>query len=255
MQPLASPRFGAFATPRVPAPPEPASVPDAIRRDLFAFDDLSRYTPKQRLLIRAADGAFYTMISTIGPTMTWESHGADRLERAYRASRNVVFAFWHNIIFYNTWFWRHRRIVVMTSQSFDGEYIARFIQRFGYGAARGSSTRGGVRALIAQIRGLEAGFDAAFTVDGPKGPIYEAKAGPAMLARKTGAAIVPVHVAGSAYWEIGSWDRFRIPRPFSRATVAVGEPILVARDSGDEGVERATRELQRALDQLRSKYE
>lgn len=240
---------------RVPAPPAPREVPDKIRRDLFGFRDLGEYTPKQRRLIHAADRTFFALISTICPTMRWEFHGGEHLEPLYREGRRAIYSFWHNRIFCCTWFWRRRGIVVMTSQSFDGEYIARFIQRFGYGAARGSSTRGGVRALIAQIRGVEAGFDAAFTVDGPKGPIYEAKPGPAMLARKTGAAIVPMHAAASSYWEISSWDRFQIPRPFSRGVVAVGEPIFVAPDAGDDGLEAARLDLQRALDGLRAKYD
>jgi lysophospholipid acyltransferase (LPLAT)-like uncharacterized protein len=240
---------------RVPAPPRPARVDAAVLDEVFRFGDLSEYTAKQRGVIRAADRAFHSLIASVGPTLRWELRGGEHLERLYGAGRLAIWNFWHNQIFYATWFWRRRGIVVMTSRSFDGEYIARFIQRFGYGASRGSSTRGGSRALISQIRAMRAGFDAAFTIDGPKGPRYVAKPGPALLARKTGHAIVPVHHAGSSFWELSSWDRFRIPRPFSRGLVVVAEPIFVPADADDAGVEAARGELQAALDELRERYD
>jgi lysophospholipid acyltransferase (LPLAT)-like uncharacterized protein len=240
---------------RVPAPPAPARVDPAVEAEAFRFADLDGLTAKQRLTVRAADRAFYGLISAVGPTMRWELRGGEHLERLYGSGKLAIWNFWHNQIFYATWFWRRRGIVVMTSRSFDGEYIARFIQRFGYGASRGSSTRGGSRALISHIRAMRAGFDAAFTIDGPKGPVFEAKPGPALLARKTGHAIVPVHHAGSSYWELASWDRFRIPKPFSRGLVVVGEPFFVPADAGDAEVEAARARLQTSLDELRRKYD
>lgn len=238
---------------RVPAPLRPVRVDAAVRDELFRFADLSEYSPKQRTIVRAADRAFHALIGSIGPTIRWEIRGAEHLDRLYRTGHLAIWNFWHNQIFYATWFWRHRGIVVMTSRSFDGEYIARFIQRYGYGAARGSSTRGGSRALISQIRAMRAGFDAAFTLDGPKGPVYVAKPGPAALARKTGHAIVPLHHAGSSYLELGSWDRFRIPRPFSRGLVEVAEPFFVPADADDAALEAARAHLQSVLDDLRAR--
>jgi len=240
---------------RVPAPVPPAEPDRAVRDELFRPRALDEYAVGQRATIHLADRAFHTLIGSIGPTMRWELRGGEHLDRLYRSGKLAIWNFWHNQIFYATWFWRRRGIVVMTSRSFDGEYIARFIQRFGYGASRGSSTRGGTRALIAQIRALRAGYDAAFTIDGPKGPPYVAKPGPVLLARKTGHAIVPVHHAGSSYWELNSWDRFRIPKPFSRGLVVVAEPIFVAPDADDAALEHARQALQARLDELRTTYD
>ena len=97
----------------------------------------------------------------------------------------------------------------MTSRSFDGEYIARFIQRFGYGAVRGSSTRGGVGAIVEMARLMRAGCTTAFTIDGPKGPRYVAKMGAVLLAKKSGHPIMPVTMALRSYWKIPSWDYFK----------------------------------------------
>ena len=233
----------------------PPARPSPEAAEYFRLADLGAYTVRERLAIRAADLAFYLLIAAIGPTVRWEFEGGEHLSRLYRAGRHAIYVFWHNRIFFSTWFWRGRKIVVMTSQSFDGEYIARFIQRFGYGAARGSSTRGGVRAFLGLERALRAGYDAAFTVDGPKGPLYEAKSGPIVLARRTGHAIVPMHTSSSGFFEIPSWDRFRIPRPFSRARVVVAEPIFVPEDATDAELERARETLQGVLDDMRARYD
>jgi lysophospholipid acyltransferase (LPLAT)-like uncharacterized protein len=150
----------------------------------------------------------------------------------------------------STYFWRRRGIVVMTSQSFDGEYIARFIQRFGYGAARGSSTRGGTGALVEMVKLMRAGCPTAFTIDGPRGPRHEAKMGAVLLAKKTGAPVLPFSVNAARYYAPPSWDRLQVPLPFTRARVRIAPPIYVAPDADDAALEAKRDELQHALDEL-----
>src|SRR2546421_7471186 len=118
----------------------------------YRFADLSGYTFRQRLAIRAADLAFYLVIRLLGPTVRFKVEGWEHWEAATRGGGLPIYTFWHDRIFLTLYFWRRRRIVVMTSRSFDGEYIARFIQRFGCGAVRGSSTRGGAVALVEMAR-------------------------------------------------------------------------------------------------------
>lgn len=139
----------------------------------------------------------------------------------------------------------------MTSQSFDGEYIARFIRRFGYGVARGSSTRGGVGAVVEMVRLMRAGCPTAFTIDGPKGPRYVAKMGAVLLAKKTGNPILPFTITPARFWVARkSWDRFRVPKPFTRARVDIATPILVPDDASEDVLAAKRDELQRALDEI-----
>lgn len=233
-------------------PSLPTDSPTSVQAKYFRFASLESYSAKQRFIIRLADVAFTLLIACIGRTVRWRFEGGEHLETLYRQGHHAIYCFWHNVIFLNTWFWRDRRAVVITSRSFDGEYIARIIQRFGYGATRGSSSRGGVRALIGLDGALRAGYDAAFTVDGPRGPIHQVKPGPILLAKRSGHAIVPVHVTCSSYWELKSWDRMQIPKLFSRAVVCVAEPIFVAPDADNECMERTRVELQNSLDRLRT---
>src|SRR5215203_6748769 len=142
----------------------------------YRYADLSGYTLRQRLAVRAAGLVFYLLIRALGSTARFRVEGWEHWEEANRGGPPVM-AFWHEQIFLTTYFFRRRRIVVMTSRSFDGEYIARFIRRFGYGAVRGSSTRGGVGAIIEMARLMRAGCTTAFTIDGPKSPRYVAKMG------------------------------------------------------------------------------
>ena len=216
----------------------------------YEFADLSDYSFKDRLKIKAADLVFYLLINLIGLTARFEVVGWENHETAEKNGGLPIYVFWHDRIFLTTYWWRKRRIVVMTSRSFDGEYIARFIQRFGYGAVRGSSTRGGVGAIVEMARLMRAGCTTAFTIDGPKGPRYVAKMGAVMLAKKSGQPIVPVTMALARYWTTPSWDLFQIPKPFTRARVYVARPIYVPADA-DENVLAAKRdELQETLDHL-----
>lgn len=216
----------------------------------YAFAGLSGYTLRQRLAIRAADIAFYLLIRLVGSTVRFKVEGWENWEQAARDGGLPIYTSWHDRIFLATYFFRRRRIVVLTSQSFDGEYIARFIQRFGYGAARGSSTRGGIGALVEMTRLVRQGCPAGFTIDGPKGPRHEAKMGAVLLAKKTGQPVLPFSVNAERFWEVSSWDRFQIPVPFTRATVRIAPPIRVAADADEAALEAARDELQRALDRL-----
>jgi lysophospholipid acyltransferase (LPLAT)-like uncharacterized protein len=217
----------------------------------YRFASLSAYPFKKRLLIRAADLVFYVLIRLIGRTTRFEVEGWQHWEEATRNERIPIYTFWHNRVFLATYFWRRRKIVVMTSQSFDGEYIARFIQRFGYGAARGSSTRGGVGAVVEMVRLMRAGCPTAFTIDGPKGPRYVAKMGAVLLAKKTGNPILPFNITPASFWEAKkSWDAFQVPKPFTRAFTQIAPPIFVPSDADEDMLNARHAELQQALDEL-----
>lgn len=216
---------------------------------LYSFAGLDQYTFKQRLIIRLAGLVLYWLIRAIGATMKFEVIGWEN----YTDGEPLVYCFWHNRIPTATYFWRRRGIVVMSSQSFDSEYIARFIQRFGYGTAKGSSTRGARAGLIQMIRAVKAGKSAAFTVDGPRGPIYTAKPGVLLLSQKANAAILPFSISLDRCWRLPSWDRIEIPKPFARAIVVIGKRIRV-KDGGDEselaGLQKALEEVRDQGDEL-----
>jgi lysophospholipid acyltransferase (LPLAT)-like uncharacterized protein len=221
-----------------------------IVREVYKPAPLETYSLKERILIHLAERAFYALIRLVGKTLRFETEAWENFELSHAGGKIPIYVFWHNRIFAGTYFFRNREIVVITSQSFDGEYIARFIQRFGYGAARGSSTRGGVSALVELIRVMRKGKPAAFSIDGPKGPKYVAKAGACLLAKKTRNPMMPFVVETKNYWEVKSWDQLQIPKPFSRVRVFIGEPIFVSQDATDAEIENKRLELQKALDEL-----
>jgi hypothetical protein len=216
----------------------------------YSFRDLSQYSRKERFLIRAADLIFYLLIKFIGGSTRFEVEGWEHFEAASRDGHLPIYTFWHDRVFLATYFWQRRRIVVMTSQSFDGEYIARFIQRFGYGASRGSSTRGAVGAVVEMVKLMRMGSPTAFTIDGPKGPRHVAKMGAVLLSKKTGHPILPFTITPARYWAANSWDRFQVPMPFTRARVIIAPPIFVPADADDDELVARRDELQRTLDEI-----
>ncbi len=216
---------------------------DSMDERLYSFANLNQYTFKQRIIIRLAGFLLYWLIRVIGATLKFEIIGQEN----HTEDEPFIYCFWHNRIPTATYFWRKRGIVVMSSQSFDSEYIARFIQRFGYGTAKGSSTRGARAGLIQMIRAVRAGKSAAFTVDGPRGPIYVAKPGALLLAAKANAAILPFSISLERCWRLKSWDRIEIPKPFSRAVVIIGQPIRVEDGNNETELEH----FQRALEAVR----
>ncbi|MDQ3130467.1 MAG: lysophospholipid acyltransferase family protein [Acidobacteriota bacterium] len=218
--------------------------------EVYKHGSLARYSLRERIVIRLAGLIIYALVYLIGKTIRFEKRGWENYESIEQNGKTPILAFWHNRIFLSTYYFRHRGIIVMSSQSFDSEYIARFIQRFGFGVVRGSSTRGGVGALIEMIKLMRKGLPMGFSVDGPKGPKYVAKSGACMLAKKTQNPVVPFIIEVEKYWEVKNWDNMQIPKPFSRACVYIAEPFYVAKDAADEEIEKSREELQIKLDEL-----
>lgn len=235
-----------------------------IHDDLTTFKPLDRYSFGRRMLIRGADLGLYSLISAIGSTIRFEEiegwsdgevEGVESFEKEFAKSPPSINAFWHNRLFLMTWYWRAMRSGIMVSESFDGEYIARTAQRFGFDVIRGSSTRGGSKALKQMVRLLRGGLRMSVTVDGPKGPRYRVKRGTVLLAAKSGVPIVPMMPAAKQYWTVNSWDRLQIPKPFTKAKVLVGVPVFVSEEDIADGTDAKVAELQQGMDELTKRAE
>ena len=166
-------------------------------------------------------------MAVLNRTYRWRVEGYQHYESIVASGKRPIFASWHGRILPATLFWRDRGIVVITSENFDGEWIARIITRFGYGTARGSSSRGGVRALVQLKRDMDAGKPAGFTIDGPRGPARVAQPGVVWLAGATGNPILPFHIEASRAWTARSWDATQVPLPVATVGVAIGAPLTV----------------------------
>ena len=157
----------------------------------------------------------------------------------------VIYALWHNRFFTVPSAWRKicgktRKSMVLTSASNDGAMVARAMAVFGFGAVRGSSSRRAVAALVGMKRAIEAGFDVCVTPDGPRGPRYVFQPGLVKIAAATHTPIIPIHVRFASAWRLNTWDRFVIPKPFSRVHVIFDHPqrVSAATDEAAFVVER-----------------
>jgi lysophospholipid acyltransferase (LPLAT)-like uncharacterized protein len=181
--------------------------------------------------------------------MTWrmrpENDEAMRIARA--SGQRVIFTLWHGELLPLLWQHREEGVAVLISEHRDGELVAQIAERLGYTTVRGSTTRGGGRALIGLMRAIEAGHDAAVTPDGPRGPAHVFAPGAAIAAQRTGAALMPVRAAATRAWRLKSWDRFLIPKPFALVRVIYGVPTTVDAASPREAAEQAPK-LQALLD-------
>lgn len=206
--------------------------------------------PRRKQFQAAAIAALGTpVIEALGGTYRWHEHGGERFGEVNRSGKPPILALWHGRILAATLYFRDRGVIAMTSENFDGEWVARIMRRFGYGAARGSTSRGGPRALVQLRRDMAAGHSAAFTVDGPRGPARVAQPGAVWLAGATGHAILPFHIEASKFWTVNSWDSHQVPKPGSDVAIAIGEPLFVP-DTNEATVEAKRDELQRVLEAL-----
>lgn len=208
-----------------------------------------RWTLRQRIVLSVIVWAGYWFIRLLGPTLrvgvSYEEGAQKTLDE-----RPLVASFWHECMIPATYLFRDMGIRVMSSFSYDGEYMGRIIRRFGFVAVKGSSSRNPIRALLGLRRALDDGWTVAFTLDGPRGPRRHVKPGPAGLAGSSGRAMTAFHAAVESAWVLRSWDRMRIPKPFSRVLVRVGRLIPVPADTSDADLDRYTAELQSTLDRV-----
>lgn len=189
------------------------------------------------------------IIAALGKTLRFTIDGAHHYDAILASGRRPIVSFWHGRILPGMLYFRDRGIVVITSQNFDGEWIARIIHRFGFGTARGSTSRGGARALVQLRRDLDAGRGVAFTLDGPRGPARVAQDGAVWLSGATGHPLLPFHVESSSCWTMNSWDRAQVPKPFATIGVAIGAPLYVP-DTSEVTVEASRVQLEHALGSL-----
>ena len=206
----------------------------------------------QRAKASVIAAAAAPLIAGIGRTLRWKVDGLEHWDAIVRSGRQPILSLWHGRIFAATIFWQRRDIIAITSENFDGEWIARIMRRFGYGSARGSTSRGGVKALVRLKQEMAAGRPAAFTVDGPRGPARVAQPGAVWLAGATGNPLLPFHIESDRHWTMSSWDATQIPRPFSRAAIAIGSPIDVC-DTNAPTLETKRRELETTLASLETR--
>lgn len=200
----------------------------------------------QRVKAAAIAAAASPLIAGLSATFHWKVDGAQHWDAVIASGRQPILALWHGRIFAGLHYFARRGVVVITSQNFDGEWIARILHRFGFGTARGSTSRGATGALVQLRRQLEAGRPAAFTVDGPRGPARVAQPGAVWLAGATGHPVLPFHIEADRYWTARSWDRTQIPKPFGTVAVAIGEPLEV-QDTEPASLEEARVRLEAVL--------
>lgn len=174
-----------------------------------------------------------------------ETVGEPGFRAVLEAGSPYVILSWHDALLPLLWQHRKRGITIVVSESREGRYLGAYARRLGYRQAFGSSTRGGVRALLGAVRALQGGGAAAFTPDGPRGPRRVFKGGVLRAARHGLAYVVPMHAGADRSWRLGSWDRLLVPKPFARVRIAYGVPFQVA--SGAEGLAAAQT---RALSEL-----
>lgn len=189
-------------------------------------------------LLRVLAGTWRMRTTTAGP-----------LREARATNTRVIFALWHGELLPLLWQHRGENIAIVISEHRDGEIIAGIAESLGYATVRGSSSRGGSRALIGLMREIEAGRDGAITPDGPRGPARVFAPGAAIASQRTGACIVPIRARVSRAWRLKSWDRFLIPKPFARVDVHYGELTVVEAPSPREAADQAPR-LQALLDSV-----
>ena len=209
----------------------------------------SPLTPSQRVKASLIAAAAYPLVAALCRTYRWRIEGAEHYDVVTRSGRQPILALWHGRILPGLHYFRNRGVVVITSQNFDGEWIARVLHKFGFHTARGSTSRGGARALVQLRNDLAAGRPAAFTVDGPRGPARVVQPGVVFLAGATGSPILPYHIEADRYWTARSWDRTQIPKPFATVALVIGAPIEV-RETREETLAQGQAEVGATLERL-----
>jgi len=212
-----------------------------------------RFTLRQRIALTVVPRLVWLLLSIVGRTWRFEVIAEEGAEpRVFGEGAGAeIYCFWHQCVLPCAIYYRSTGATILISRSFDGELITRTLGLFGFHAVRGSSSRGARQGLLGLKRVLEKEQPVVFTADGPRGPIYETKMGPIKLAQLTGAPIGAFHLQPERAWVVNSWDRFLIPKPFTRIVVSWAQWTRVPADLPDDSFESKREELNAALKRAR----
>lgn len=226
-------------------------MPDRIRG--VSSDDIPKFTLGQRLVLAVVPRIVWALVAVVGRTWRFEVIAEEGVTPVLFGQKPgpEIYCFWHQCVLPCTMYFRKSEAVILISRSFDGELITRILKMFGFGAVRGSSSRGAREGLLGLNRVIHSGRTAIFTADGPRGPIYETKMGPIKLAQATGAPIGAFHLEPEKAWVMKSWDRFLVPKPFTRICVSWAQWTRVPDDFPADQFELKRLELNAAIERAR----
>jgi len=220
-----------------------------------AVKDKPSFTITQRLILAVVPRLVWALFSIIGRTWRFEVIAEDGVTPVLLGEESPaeIFCFWHQCVLPCTVYFRYSRAVILISQSFDGELITRTLKMFGFDAVRGSSSRGAREGLLGLAHVIDTGRTAIFTADGPRGPIYQTKMGPIKLGQMTGVPVGAFHLEPEHAWVMRSWDRFLVPKPFTRICVSWARPTYVPADLTTEQFEPMREQLNAAIERARKR--
>lgn len=210
---------------------------------------------KEKIFFIVVPFVIRILLWLLGLSMRFKECGALENSPHHKKNKNVIYAFWHSRILLSVYFFKNKKINVLVSINKDGEYIAKLIHKFGFTTTRGSSSRGGLKALVILKNVLKAGYDVAITPDGPRGPRQQVQMGIIQLAKITGIPIVPFSFDASRKKVLNSWDNFIIPAPFSKGVFVWGEPVIVSKDADKRTLGSKKEELEKELNRLTEEAE
>ena len=211
------------------------------------------FTFRQRLVLAVVPRLVWALLRLVGRTWRFEiiaEEGATPLPFGEGAGAEI-FCFWHQCVLPCTFYYRRTGATIIVSRSFDGELITRILELFGFHTTRGSSSRGAREGLLGLKQVIASGHPAIFTADGPRGPIHRTKMGPIKLAHITGARIGAFHLEPKRAWTMHSWDRFLVPKPFTRIVVSWARWTTVPADLAESQLEQKREELNAAIERAR----
>jgi lysophospholipid acyltransferase (LPLAT)-like uncharacterized protein len=202
---------------------------------------------RDKLLLLLASWMGPILIYILGATLKIKWVGLENLNKLRKEKKSVIYAFWHGRMLTFAYSHRWQRIHVLISQHQDGEYIARIIHRLGFVSVRGSTTRGGPKAIFEICEKIFSGYDVAISPDGPKGPGFQVHPGILYVAQRSQMPILPITNSAQHRWNLSSWDKFLIPQPFSKTVIMLGNPIYIPIEAKPEELEEKRKELENVL--------
>ncbi|PJZ50448.1 lysophospholipid acyltransferase family protein [Leptospira saintgironsiae] len=216
----------------------------------------TRESFKRRFLVWLVPTIVVFLQRIIGLTSRKVELGKEHFNSLYPLKKPFILCVWHTNVLYSPYLNKNRKLAVLISESKDGDFITGVVHRFGNGSIRGSSSKGGSKALKAMIVHLRKNLPAAFTPDGPRGPAWIVQPGVIAAAQVSQVPILPFHYECTKQWIAEkSWDKHRIPKPFTTFVISYGEPIMIPRDLDEAGFERERLKVEKAMLENKSRAE